>query len=59
MKWFNEGEWSEIYPLSKTKFHFQFVAFLRLTKDENEEINGINIHITNANINYQKIAEDN
>jgi hypothetical protein len=57
MKWFNEGEWAEIYPLSKTKFHFLSIAFLQFVKDENDEINGINIHFTNTNITYQKIIE--
>jgi len=59
MKWFNKGEWEEIYPLSKTKFHFESSVFLQFVNDEDGEINGINIHKTNTNNTYQKIAENN
>lgn len=55
MKWFNEGEWQEIYPLSKTKFHFSDRFFCQFLKDDNGEIDGISVHYTNTNITYQKI----
>lgn len=58
VKWFNEGEWQEVYPLSKTKFHFLSNAFCQFVKNEIGEINGINLHVANYNVTYQKIKEN-
>lgn len=58
VKWFNEGEWQEVYPLSKTKFHFLSNAFCQFVKNEIGQISGINLNVANYNVTYQKIKEN-
>lgn len=55
VRWLNEGEWQEVYPLSSSQFHYVWGGFCQMTKDENGETDGIKFHLSKINITYQKI----
>lgn len=58
VKWFNDGEWQEVYPLGNDVFHSVSAMFSRFKKDESGQINGIRFHSINTNLLYEKIQEN-
>lgn len=54
-KMINNGDTTEIYPLSSDKFHVDSPAFLRFQKDENGETEGYTVRLMNYRFFYQKI----
>jgi hypothetical protein len=55
VKWFNEGEWVEVYPLGNDTFHSSYPAFWSFEKDESGQISGLRFQVSNTNLLYEKI----